>query len=617
MPADRTLAEGLAVELVKLYADLETRLAADIGRRLAQGIKLPDWAQRKHAGVAQLRRAAEQMLADLDADLDGKVEQAIALAYARGGEAAVRELVRLRLTEQDQAILREGLPQAAAIQRMVFALASTLRGTHLRILRWDLDVYRQVVAETVLTGTLVGNESRLRTAQRIWDKLVSRGVTGFVDKAGRNWALTSYVEMATRTGTAQAAVEGHLDRLREQGIDLVIVSDAPQECERCRPWEGKVLSRAGAPGRRTVEVPHATQDRMIAVEIAGSVGEAIARGLMHPNCRHSLSAYLPGVTKVPTNTEDPEGDEARRRLRALERKLRKEKTRAAAAIDPAAGRQHQAKVRTLQAQIREHVDGTPGLLRQRHREQIGAGNIPPPPRPARRKPDQPDPLFNPPRAEPAKPAVEPAPEPAPAPELPDLADWTDEQLEAGIVEHADNPDLFDQLVAELDAREAARAEPAVEPEAEQDDANAEKWARFDELIAQGVDEREAYAEAFDVDPDKVARDDAIKRLRGDGYRGRGFDELARAAYRDALQRDYFAAEAATNGFLLTAVGQRTGLDPRELWRQNEAYARKWASDELKQWWDENGRLTFDQFAAQLLSGANEQRFHTGGDAWLR
>ena len=34
MPADRTLAEQLATDLTQLYADVETRLAADVARRL-------------------------------------------------------------------------------------------------------------------------------------------------------------------------------------------------------------------------------------------------------------------------------------------------------------------------------------------------------------------------------------------------------------------------------------------------------------------------------------------------------------------------------------------------------------------------------------------------------
>ncbi|CAL9607054.1 hypothetical protein SUDANB95_05510 [Actinosynnema sp. ALI-1.44] len=376
MPVDRTLAEGLALALVELYGEVEQKLVADLARRLKAGIDRPDWAADKLGSVNDLRNAVMRMLMQLQEDTTGRVEQAIALAYARGGVAALDELVRLGGLDARQAnAIRASLPGAEAVQRLVFALVSTLLGTHVRILRWGLDVYREVVASTVATGVLQGTESRIRTAQRTLDRLLARGVTGFVDKAGKRWDLVSYVEMATRTTTAQAAVQGHLDRLADRGIDLVIVSNAPQECKLCRPWEGKVLARDGhdVGGPVTIQREHAIRDReMVRVEVAGSVVEAVAAGFMHPNCRHSLSAYLPGVTKAPMNTEDPDGDEARQTLRSLERKVRKEKRQAAGSIEPAAKAFHERKAREYQAQIREHLKTAPTtLFRHPEREQIG------------------------------------------------------------------------------------------------------------------------------------------------------------------------------------------------------------------------------------------------------
>ncbi|WP_027945963.1 phage minor capsid protein [Amycolatopsis taiwanensis] len=373
MPVDRTLSASIAETVARLYHDLEMRLAEAVARQLRAGIAEPADAERQIAALGTLSLAAQRMVLAIVSDVTGTVEQAVVLAYQRGGEAAVAELAkRGGISDAQLAELRQTLPQLGAIQRLVYALVSTLQGTHVRILRWPLDAYREVIARAVATGTLVGQETRLRTAQRAWDQLLGRGITGFTDRAGRNWELASYVEMATRTTTAQAAVQGNLDRLGDAGINLVIVSNAPQECVRCRPWEGKILDRLGAGGRRTVEVRHATQDRMIRVEVAGSVTEAVAAGLMHPNCRHSLSAYLPGITKIPTHTEDPEGDEARQKLRALERKVRKEKLKAAAALTPETRRAHEARVRELQTEIRDHIATAPTqLFRQRQREQIG------------------------------------------------------------------------------------------------------------------------------------------------------------------------------------------------------------------------------------------------------
>lgn len=402
MPVDRTtgadtgilLELDLADTLLEIYLDLERRLAADIARRLAAGMEAPTWATDKLAAVGELRRAAQRLIAAAARDSDGLVAQALVLAYMRGGEAANRELAKYGLeplTGPAEAVLREVLdarrreamgvlaratrafPGLGALQRMVWSLAGRLRGTFLPLLRWTEDVYRKVIAETALPSVLLGVATRRRAAQVAWEKLLGEGVTGFVDKAGRRWELASYVEMAVRAGVAQAAVEGHLDRLGEAKIDLVIISNAPQECVKCRPWEGKVLTRTGPPGRRKVMVPSAISDELVEVEIWGTLAEAIAAGLHHPNCRHSINAFLPGATRIPTNTQDPEGDKARQRLRYLERKVRKEKLHAAAVIDRTAKAVHERKARAWQAKIREHVAATEhlGIRRKPERERIG------------------------------------------------------------------------------------------------------------------------------------------------------------------------------------------------------------------------------------------------------
>lgn len=404
MPVDRTLAEDLAAALVDVYAAAERRLAAGLALRLASGLDEPQWASAKLAAIGEMRRWSATLVARLERETGPMVAQQLALAFARGGDSAMAEIARLQSTHAEwmrhagvtepsprllaaiqrrQAALdvaRRGvehaLPGGQALNRLVHSLASRLSGTRLPILRWAEDAYRAVVATDALPSVLLGTTTRRRATQVAWEELLTRGVTGFTDKAGRRWNLASYVEMATRTGVAQAAVEGHLDRLASAGLDLVIVSNAPQECQRCRPWEGKILTRDGADRARAVSADHATEDRAITVHVAGSVQEAIKAGLLHPNCRHSLNAYLPGLTTIPTDTADPEGDAARQRLRALERAVRAAKLKQAAALTPEAGKAAGARARELQGQIREHVAASAdlGIMRKPERERINLGH---------------------------------------------------------------------------------------------------------------------------------------------------------------------------------------------------------------------------------------------------
>lgn len=376
MPADRTLAADVSQALVDMYAAAQQEIATNIGDRLKAGIDKPGWDHAKLAALGALRQSVNGILHTLATDTTEQVHQTLTLAFRRGGDAAVDEIAKLgHLGAKDIAEIKRAGINPSALNVLAFALRSTLLGTHLRVLRWSLDSYREVVAKAAATGPgLIGTRTRLQVAQKAWSELLGQGITGFVDNAGRRWQLASYVEMATRTTITHAVVQAHSDQLDAMGVDLRIVSNAPQECPKCRPWEGKVLTAHGGDRKILTRVKSAVSDEMIVVRIYGSVDEAIAAGLLHPNCRHTINAFIPGATKVPIlgTTADPEGDKARVKLRSLERQVRAAKTQAAAALDPVAAKAARATVRALQAQIREHIATAPTtLFRQSNREQIG------------------------------------------------------------------------------------------------------------------------------------------------------------------------------------------------------------------------------------------------------
>jgi hypothetical protein len=354
MPVDRLTAQAAGAELVRLYQALELELAHGVARRLVQGIDEQDWAGRKLAAAGELRTWAQRLVQRVTANATGRVVGAVTRAFLAGGAALDKELAH-GTRAGDLAAATKQLPNQRTIGVLARALTMRMDSAGLQVVRSTVDAYRQVIATTAAT-VAGGATTRRDAAQRAYGKLINEGLTGFTDVRGRRWSLSGYVDMATRTTVAQAAVQGQLDRQADLGLDLVIVSNAPQECKLCQPWEGKILTRdESGRGGRDIRAEHAIEDRTITVHVAGSVSEALAAGLMHPNCRHSFSAYLPGLTKAPTNTADPEGDAARQKLRALERATRDAKLRQAGALTPEAKRAAAAHVRDLQGKIRAHV----------------------------------------------------------------------------------------------------------------------------------------------------------------------------------------------------------------------------------------------------------------------
>lgn len=343
---------NLADTVVGLYQEAERILLERIGRALAADMDAPDWAERKLIQIQLLQAQTVRQIAELTGRSAEEIAAAIVKAHNRGAAAASQEIAAL-LSAATRAPVAAGLP---AVEALVTETVAGVQASHSRILRAVDDVFRTVIARTS-AQVLLGTQTRREAAQAALNEFADRGVTGFRSRDGRNWALESYVEMSMRASAMNAAVKGHTDTLVAAGQDLVMVSDAPQECDKCRPFEGKVLSLTGV--------------RRLDVEFMTTLDDARSRGLFHPGCRHSVRLYLPGVTKAPTRTADPAGQAAREYLRSRERMVRKWKRRELVALDEPAREAARAKVRAYQGQIREHVAST-SAKRQPHRERLAA-----------------------------------------------------------------------------------------------------------------------------------------------------------------------------------------------------------------------------------------------------
>ncbi|MCM2420299.1 phage minor capsid protein [Streptomyces sp. RKAG293] len=618
--------EYLAAVTADLYADVERRLLALCARQLAAGMEAPGWAVAKLAAVAPLRRRADTLLDTLAGRVHTEVRHAVAEAYDSGWHSALAELDVL--SDHDRRLTAERTPNTRAVDRLAAETIETVTATHRGILRGVEDGYRQVVSE-VTAAPLLGTESRRQATQQAMTRFADRGVSSFRDRAGRRWQLTSYAEMAVRTSVGRAATEAHMTTLAAAGVDLVVVSSSPRECPLCRPWERKVLSINGPSGAHTVDVEHAVDDgRMVRVDVAGSLEDARASGLQHPNCRHSVSAYTPGITRIEEPAPDPAGYEAGQRQRAIERRIRQYKQRAAASVIPEGKRAAEAKVRQWQGAMRDHLTAHPDLRRLRHREQPGASNLP------TKLTAPPDDVLQAARVRAGDDVT--------------LRELSDEQL-AGALRPGvlDDQDVA-RIAGEADRRDAADLRAAVFPDGRLLDdltrpgddvlAWAQQHATDDELlrIAEELDRRypgpipdyplPTGDDVDDVLAASAALDDAlapgapptqwgqyadvaddalpaaahlVDEVPADAPAPRVTRREAREMYFDWAMVQMQTAEDATRGYLLNRRGTAAGIDPAALFTGPARIAYAYASDELKAFWRLNPRKTQAQFTAEV------------------
>ncbi|MFA9432934.1 MULTISPECIES: phage minor capsid protein [unclassified Egicoccus] len=358
MPISPHMAEDLAKGVADIMVRAEVTMLEQVARRVERGIDQPGWAESKLTEIQQLRAEVEAEVARALGEAREATEEAVRHAYNRGVATAGSDLEAIGVSRE----LAYGRVDMAKVRALVAETVGLVEQTRTRILRAVPDVYRDVIANAsgdVLAGTV----TRRQAAQRTLSDFARRGVTGFQDRAGRSWDLPSYTEMAVRTGTGRAVVQGHVDRLVELGQDLVIVSDAPQECVLCRPWEGRVLSLTGQT-RGAVRAENLRGDGTVSVTVNGTLDEARGEGLQHPNCRHTIALYQPGVTRPMSqrDTADPQGDQDRQELRRLERGVREWRRREAVAITDDERRLARDKVGEWEARRKAQVARVPASL---------------------------------------------------------------------------------------------------------------------------------------------------------------------------------------------------------------------------------------------------------------
>ncbi|SEU46588.1 phage minor capsid protein [Nonomuraea wenchangensis] len=588
-----------------IYWQAERELLRVVSEALAKREGEPEYAGPRFAEVRALRREADQIVRRLERLSERLVTDGVNAAWRRGAQRATGDLERLGS--------RKGIPQGQGVieiaRRATRLVASTQPG-----MRSAPEFLFQQIVNQVAAQALTGAITRRQAQARLLDQVARRGITGFTDTSGRVWSASAYAEMATRTAMAQAATDGHLATLAANGIDLVIVSRLPFTCARCAVWEGTVLSQEGPIGWRREE--SAVSDDLVDVLVEGTVTQARAAGLLHPGCGHTLGAYLPGVTRPPRpamHPAGPDGYRASQKMRRLESELRAANRQAAVALDADQRRKAAARADRLTHQIRDHAktsgiparadrvrqETIPRDLDQRTDEELAGllGRWADDEAAVARITDvleQRDRDRDRQRDERVREAVADLP--------PEFANAGDDQVLELVRRFSDegDPVALERLLEALDAREQNPTWSW------RSDDTAEERAVTD-LIADGIDPMDAYGQVYGVDPEQMRRQDSRAHAEAQRRPGETLDQVVRRLYDEWLELQFIAAERYARGVLTNAAGRAAGIDGRTLLSGPQSRADKYASEELRAWWEQHPRMTLVEFRAQMLGRASDRK----------
>lgn len=262
---------AIADELTRAYEKGELALT-----RVLLGGKGTSWRQ---AFTSQQREQVRRILHELERSTRRWQVGRVPDLYLQGRSIVTPSILAggMRL---EFAQLHQG-----AVQAISENLALKLGEARFTVGRQAEDVFRKAGVEAAREGFVEGKTARQVRKQIVKD-LTANGITGFTDKAGKEWTLSSYSEMVSRTTTIEATDAGMMGQMQEEGYDLMRVDAHAGTCPMCAPWEGRVLSLSGKTrGYKTL-------------------GDARAAGFRHPNCSHDLAAVSTGYAKELTQQHE-------------------------------------------------------------------------------------------------------------------------------------------------------------------------------------------------------------------------------------------------------------------------------------------------------------------------
>lgn len=169
------------------------------------------------------------------------------------------------------------------LEALVKATTEDMEKAETAILRMANDKYRKVIFNAqVYANTGAGTyEKAIDMATR---DFLAAGLNCVEYANGARHTLSDYIDMALRTASKRAYLQGEGLKRQEWGTTLVIMNKRGNPCPKCLPWVGKVLIDDVWSGGKKEDGDYPL------------MSYAISKGLYHPRCKDSHATYFPGVS---------------------------------------------------------------------------------------------------------------------------------------------------------------------------------------------------------------------------------------------------------------------------------------------------------------------------------
>ncbi len=268
------------------------------------------WQAEQLRAVEKYRKENQERFGAKFKDINNRIEALISTARDEGDmdqEIAILEAIKKGFPA------RRVSPGASAaflrlnqrkLEALIRATTSDMEKAETAVLRMANDQYRKIIFNAQVYANSGAGTYEKAVDMATKDFIVT-GLNCVEYANGSRHTLADYADMAIRTASKRAYLQGEGQKRQEWGIATVIMNKRSNPCPKCLPFVGKILIDDVWSGGSAKDGPYPL------------MSSAIAAGLYHPRCRDSHTTYFPEL-------EDLDNEYSKKDIEDIEEQNRKE-----------------------------------------------------------------------------------------------------------------------------------------------------------------------------------------------------------------------------------------------------------------------------------------------------
>ncbi len=287
---------GLAFQAIEdeLMASMVRNMKRHKAWEDAEGMHWEQWQALQLKSLERYKRDNQKKYGKQFQDINSQVDVILRAARAEGGMS--QEIKILNAIKKGFPAQKMSKGATAEFFRLndrkldaiIQATANDMQKAETAVLRMANDQYRKVIYNAqVYANTGAGTYEK--AVDMATKDMLSAGLNCVEYANGARHTLSDYADMAIRTASKRAYLQGEGQKRQEWGLHLVIMNKRGNPCPKCLPFVGKVLIDDVWSGGSKADGDYPL------------MSSAISAGLYHPRCKDGHTTYFPGISTSPND----------------------------------------------------------------------------------------------------------------------------------------------------------------------------------------------------------------------------------------------------------------------------------------------------------------------------